>query len=235
MDSLAFTDGACSGNPGPGGWGTVILRPDGSVAELGGGEARTTNNRMELSAVIAAVENAPPGGLKLYADSTYVITGINDWIGGWKRRGWVNFKGEPVANRDLWEKLDAAVTARGARTISWHYVRGHTGSPGNERCDEIAAAFSKGKQPALFLGPVTAYSVDLLDVPADTTVPKNDFRKAGPKRAGGFYVSLLAGKAERHTTWADCQARVNGQSGARFKKVFTPEEEKEALRSWGAA
>src|SRR5882724_13200155 len=127
MDSMAFTDGACSGNPGPGGWGTILLHPDGTVTELGGGEARTTNNRMEMAAVLAAVEAAPPGRLKVYTDSTYVITGIREWIKGWKRRGWVNFKGDPVANRDLWEKLDAAVERRGSACVQWHYVRGHTG------------------------------------------------------------------------------------------------------------
>ncbi len=234
MDTIAFTDGACSGNPGPGGWGTVILAPDGTVTELGGGEPRTTNNRMELCAVIAAVEKAPAGPLKLYADSTYVITGFREWLRGWKRRGWVNFEGKPVANRDLWEKLDAAAAARLPSAIDWHYVRGHTGSPGNERCDEIAVAFSKSLRAELYRGPVAGYAHDLLDIPKDTSVPKNDFKHGGSKRAGGFYVSLLAGKAERHQTWAECQARVSGRSGAKFKKVFTPEEERDALRGWGA-
>ena len=126
---VIHTDGACSGNPGPGGWGVVIIRPDGSVIERGGGAALTTNNKMELTGAIQALAEIRQlsGPVAVYTDSTYVIQGISGWVHGWKRRGWKTATGSNVLNRDLWEQLDALCAARGARTIAWHYVRGHVG------------------------------------------------------------------------------------------------------------
>lgn len=229
-----FTDGACSGNPGPGGWGAIVLNADGEVRELGGRQADTTNNRMELSAAIAALGvGAPhkPESLNLYADSSYVILGITKWLAGWKRKGWMSSTGTPVLNRDLWEKLDELVSKIGAGRIHWHYVRGHSGSPGNERCDAIAVSFAQGRPLALYRGALSAYDHDLADIPADTAVPRN----TGPskKQKGGFYLSLVNGKLERHEQWSECQARVSGKSGARFKKVQSRQEETETLKSWG--
>lgn len=145
-----YTDGACSGNPGPGGWGVVIYFQDGSVQELGGFAAQTTNNRMELQAAIAAVEYWQQAGhqtdpLPLYTDSEYVKNGITKWIRGWKKKGWKTATGKDVLNQDLWERLDQLNNA----TIQWTYVRGHAGNEGNERCDAIARAFSLGKTPHL--------------------------------------------------------------------------------------
>lgn len=130
-----FTDGACSGNPGPGGWG-AILRWRGNEKELSGGEAETTNNRMELMAAIAALETLTRGmPVDLTTDSTYVRDGITKWMKAWKARGWKTADKKPVKNRDLWERLDA-VTQR--HDVDWHWVKGHAGHPENERCDELA-------------------------------------------------------------------------------------------------
>jgi ribonuclease HI len=120
---LIFTDGACSGNPGPGGWGAIVASPEGSVVELGGGEARTTNNRMELLAAIVALEAcaARPEPVVVCTDSTYMISGVTQWLAGWKRRGWLSSTGDPVLNRDLWERLDALAQARRGR-LSWRWV-----------------------------------------------------------------------------------------------------------------
>jgi ribonuclease HI len=130
-----FTDGACSGNPGPGGWG-VILRYDGEEKELHGGEAATTNNRMELMAAIRALESLKrPVKARLHTDSQYVMKGITEWIHDWKRRGWRTADKKPVKNVDLWQRLEAALAQH---DVKWFWVRGHAGHAENERADELA-------------------------------------------------------------------------------------------------
>jgi len=130
-----FTDGACSGNPGPGGWGAV-LRFKGLEKELSGGERHTTNNRMELMAAIAALEALKrPSKVQLTTDSTYVKNGISQWIKAWKARGWKTADGKAVKNIDLWQRLE---TAQQPHKVEWHWVRGHTGHPENERADQLA-------------------------------------------------------------------------------------------------
>ncbi|HEB57805.1 MAG TPA: ribonuclease HI [Gammaproteobacteria bacterium] len=130
-----WTDGACRGNPGPGGWG-VLLRYNGAEKELYGGERETTNNRMELTAAIRALEALKrPSRVELTTDSTYVRNGITQWITNWKKRGWKTSDRKPVKNQDLWQQLDALVNKHDVR---WHWVRGHTGHPENERADQLA-------------------------------------------------------------------------------------------------
>lgn len=130
-----FTDGACSGNPGPGGWG-AILRMGTNTRELSGFDANTTNNRMELMAAIMALEALKrPCNVNLTTDSQYVKNGITQWIFGWKKKNWRKADNKPVINADLWQRLDAAASAH---KIQWHWVRGHTGHIENERCDELA-------------------------------------------------------------------------------------------------
>ena len=129
------TDGACSGNPGPGGWG-AILRWEGRERELSGGEPLTTNNRMELMAAIAALEALKrPVSVHVYTDSQYLRQGITEWLRGWKARGWLTADKKPVKNKDLWERLDAA-NAR--HTVEWRWLKGHAGHELNERADELA-------------------------------------------------------------------------------------------------
>ncbi|GAK45028.1 ribonuclease H [Tepidicaulis marinus] len=130
-----YTDGACSGNPGPGGWGALMIY-NGAEKELSGGEAETTNNRMELMAAIRALEALKrPSKVALYTDSTYVRDGITKWIHNWKRNGWKNAAKKPVKNEDLWKRLDAALATH---EIEWHWVKGHDGHPENERADALA-------------------------------------------------------------------------------------------------
>lgn len=132
-----YTDGACRGNPGPGGWGAV-LRYRGHERELYGGEDETTNNRMELTAAIRALQTLQrPCRVELVTDSTYVKQGVTEWLPGWKRRNWRSASGQPVKNRDLWEALDAEA---GRHSIEWYWVRGHSGHPENERADQLANA-----------------------------------------------------------------------------------------------
>jgi len=131
----AFTDGACSGNPGPGGWG-VLLRHAGREKELFGGERNTTNQRMELQAAIEALKALKkPCRITIHSDSKYVIQGITEWIHGWKKKGWKNYNKKPVANRELWQELDAL---NSKHEVTWLWVKGHAGHAGNERADELA-------------------------------------------------------------------------------------------------
>jgi ribonuclease HI len=132
---IIYTDGGCKGNPGPGGWG-VLMMYNGRERELWGGEPHTTNNRMELMAAIAALEALKrPCRVELYTDSQYLRNGITTWIGGWKARGWKTAQNDPVKNVDLWQRLDEA---QRRHKVSWHWVRGHSGHPENERVDGLA-------------------------------------------------------------------------------------------------
>ncbi len=133
---IIHTDGACRGNPGPGGWGAVLQTGGGHEKELWGGEALTTNNRMELMAAIQALEALTrPCRVDLHTDSKYVMQGITEWIRGWKARGWKTAEKKPVKNDDLWKRLDAA---RARHEVKWHWVKGHAGHELNERADRLA-------------------------------------------------------------------------------------------------
>jgi ribonuclease HI len=138
----AYTDGACSGNPGPGGWGAILIAKDGDTVlkerELKGGEAQTTNNRMELLAAIHSLETLKRAAVvTVVTDSAYVKGGITEWIHGWKRRGWKTAAKKPVKNVELWQRLDEAAARH---SVTWEWVKGHAGHPENERADELARA-----------------------------------------------------------------------------------------------
>ncbi len=238
---LIFTDGACTGNPGPGGWACIIAFPDGTIQEMGGGVPDTTNNRMEMAAAIRALLKLESPGqcvITLYTDSVYLIRGITQWIWGWRARGWKNAEGKDVANRDLWEELLRQVTRLKPATIEWKYVRGHAGFPGNERCDEIAVSYANKKKEALYVGPRDAYFIDLTHLPEEEPLPEAKKPGTGSKSSSKSdgpvtYLSLHNGVVMRHSTWTACEKRVKGQSGAKFKKAKSTHEEQEILKSWG--
>jgi ribonuclease HI len=144
-----YTDGACIGNPGPGGWGVLVQFSNGAIVEIGDRVAQTTNNRMEMTAAIAALKffaaSAQNQPVTLYTDSEYVKKGITQWIHSWKKKGWKNSEGKAVVNQDLWQILDQL----NSHLVEWKYVRGHSGNEGNERCDAIARGFASGKVPSL--------------------------------------------------------------------------------------
>jgi ribonuclease HI len=192
---------------------------------------------MELTGAIQALARLreTSGPLAIYTDSTYVIKGIREWIWGWRRRGWKTADGGDVVNRELWEQLWDLIVARGKGAIEWHYVRGHSGIPGNERVDEIADGFAVNRAIALYSGPFTGYTRPLLDLPADTSLPT---RSAGAstnsraKDAAYSYLSVVNGQPMRHRTWTECEKRVKGRSGARFKKAMSQADEAAILRGW---
>ena len=229
-----FTDGSSRGNPGPGGWAAVVVA-GGKVRELGGREEHTTNNRMELIGAISALEflskekiTAP---ISLHTDSSYVINGITKWVHGWKKKNWISSTKEPVMNRDLWERLLAATEGK---RVEWIYVGGHAGVAGNERCDVIATSFADGAGVSLYDGTLENYPVkDILNISRNLeTASAKSKSKSNSKAKAYSYLSLLDGKVQRHTTWADCEARVKGKP-AKFKKALSADDERTILAAWG--
>ncbi|MDD9951404.1 MAG: ribonuclease HI [Zetaproteobacteria bacterium] len=160
QDIYIFTDGACKGNPGPGGWGAIIVRCPDFVKEIGGHIPNTTNNQMEMLAAISALKdlNTEARKVRVFTDSNYLVQGMKSWIHGWKRKNWVNTQKKPVANKELWLELDQLSTTL---TIEWHHVRGHSGHPGNERADSIASSFALNTPPTLYKGPKSEYPIQL--------------------------------------------------------------------------
>ncbi len=233
LSTVIFTDGAASGNPGPGGWGAVIRSPEGHIHEMGGPAQDTTNNRMELTGAIKALAHLrlnPPGPIFLLTDSTYVIRGITQWIWGWRKRGWKTASGTAVTNKDLWQKL-YILTHDSGLNVTWRYVPGHAGFPGNERCDRIAVAHSKGRRVGYFRGPEAEYSIDLTLLPPEAPLPEMKKRKA--KAKAHSYLSVVGGEVMRHDSWSSCESRVKGQSGAKFKKAANAADELTILQTWG--
>ena len=230
---LIFTDGSSRGNPGPGGWGAVVVANE-KVVELGGGESHTTNNRMELQAVISAIDFLIEYELLtlnfkcvVYTDSAYVVNGITKWIAGWKSRGWLTLQKEQVLNRDLWEKLSYLLEEMpGDEKIQWQLLKGHVGVPGNERCDVIASTFADKKSIKLYDGLISGYFIDIKSVSHDQQ--KSDSRGASKQRSSAkaySYVSLVDGKISVDKSWADCEKRVKGVSGAKYKKSLSHVDE----------
>jgi len=223
---IIYGDGACSGNPGPGGWGAVLYNPGkASIAELGGHEPRSTNNKMELTALIESLNflhksQIPPSQVQAYWDSSYVVNGYSKWIYGWQKKGFKKSDGQQVLNLDLWQEIWRLIKDYGKITIE--RVDGHSGIPANERCDEIAVAFSKKQSPDLFKGSIENYTA----LSANDFVPNNDGQKFP------VYLSKVDGQVQEHKTWAECQSRVKGTSGAAFKKVKNASEKAATLSKW---
>lgn len=218
-----FTDGACSGNPGPGGWGAVIVGED-KYIETGGGDPKTTNNRMEMTAAVEALKLAP-GGCRVFiiTDSSYTINGITKWIRGWKTRGWRKKDGNPVLNDDLWKELDRL----NGPDVRWRHVRGHRGNYLNERCDRIAVAFSAGREIELRAGRLSEMEDrgEIVDSIKDALSPSNKRSGRTGGRAGGgrktpaaayarkVYLFAYEGKLYRFDNWPACRAFSAGKPG----------------------
>jgi ribonuclease HI len=220
-----FTDGAAKGNPGRGGFGVVIT--DGEIViELGAHKARTTNNEMELQAVVAALQ-AVVGKkvpVAIYTDSKYVVEGATGWVFGWAKNGWQTKAKTDVANKELWQAL---LPLLGRVEIVWHKVPGHVGIVGNERADTIASTLAEKGIFPLYSGPATDYEYDLSNTAYDETKKqdRSDARKRQSQKAYS-YVSAVDGVVQVHTTWAECEKRVKGTKKARFKKSLSAADER---------
>ncbi len=230
-----YTDGASRGNPGPGGWGAIIMS-DKEVVELAGAKNPATNNQMELEAVIQGLayieKHFGKVGVELHADSRYVLNGIESWIDGWVKKGWVTMAKKPVENKPQWMKLMKLRDYFG-RSLTLTKVDGHSGHTYNDRCDELAVAAALGKKPKLFKGTVKAYELQLDDTPPKSPAKKSS---SGTKNKGTAYsyVSMVDGKIHVDKDWATCEKRVKGKN-AKFKKVFSKAEETDLVQDYTLA
>lgn len=221
-----YADGSSIKNPGPGGWGAVVIENK-KVTELGGFEPATTNNRMELTAAIKAIEVLQGSKeVAIHTDSQYVINGITKWVFGWEKNGWQTKEKKEVLNKDLWQVL---TTHTQKHTVTWNHVRGHEGVTLNERADMIANGYARKEAVKLFVGTEDLYQTFLEGMPKARKV-----KSSATKGKKAFsYVSCVEGKVVVHATWAECEARVKGKS-ARYKKVFSKEEESKLVCEWRA-
>lgn len=239
---IIYTDGSSRGNPGPGGWGAIVATEE-RVIELGTGDSHTTNNKMELTAAIEALSYVCEMGgeyaIDMRVDSQYVINGITKWVAGWEKNNWMTSKKEEVLNRDLWEPLARVVSdlQMSGCKISWHYTPGHAGIAGNDRADVIATMFADNDMPKLFSGDRSSYDVDLVPHAGDPkllTIKKSKSKSNSKNGAKAYsYLSLVNGELEKHATWADCEKRVKGVKGVKFKKSLSAEDERVIIKSWG--
>jgi ribonuclease HI len=235
-----FSDGSSRGNPGPGGYGYIAIYPNATgemrVEEGGGKEKLTTNNRMELMAVIKAFEGfdvfydkaqLAEKKFQVYLDSAYVLNGITKWVFGWAKKGWKTSLKEDVLNKDLWAQL---MDATKGKNVDWKLLKGHAGIAGNERCDEIAT----GKVTELFKGKLSDYHFDPFNVTASGTGASSAKKNKGKKGEQAYsYVSHVDGLVMTHKTWEECEKRVKGAKGAKFKKALNAEEEAELIKNLG--
>ncbi|OGZ04016.1 MAG: ribonuclease HI [Candidatus Lloydbacteria bacterium RIFCSPHIGHO2_01_FULL_41_20] len=239
---LVYADGSAIGNPGPGGWGAVLVfyknqnGAQGSVLEIGGGNKHTTNNRMELTAAIEALKTINKSQVTSHklivrTDSSYVINGITKWVKNWQKNKWKGVNKKPISNKDLWVKLDKLVKGK---KIDWEYVPGHVGVVGNERVDFIANLCAREKQyktQRFFDGPLSKYPFDIFDTKQTKNKPAS--KRKSSKGTAYSYLSLVGGVLMTHKSWAECEKRVKGVSGAKFKKATSPEDEEKIIHSWG--
>ncbi|MFA6077925.1 MAG: ribonuclease HI [Candidatus Paceibacterota bacterium] len=240
---IIFADGSSLGNPGPGGWGAVVVYENSSkVVELGGGDKHTTNNRMELTGAIEALNFSntikdDDQKLILHTDSSYVINGITKWIHNWEKKNWIGTNKKEILNKDLWVKLSKIVKGK---KIEWKHVKGHVGIAGNERADFLATMCAKEqswKKEKFFTGPISKYPYDILNTKVSVTKSvsreKTKSKKKSSSAKAYSYLSLVNGKLMRHATWAECEKRVKGVPKTKFKKAFSKEDEISIAKEWG--
>ena len=224
-----YCDGSSIGNPGPGGWGSVVSSEVG-IKEIGGFDVSTTNNRMELTAAIQSLAGLHgASNVALYTDSRYVINGITKWVHSWIQNGWLTKEKKDVLNKDLWEKF---VDVAKKHEVIFKHVAGHAGVSQNERADMIANGYARKEIVKLFAGTESEYKEFLKGMPKARVVSKSGSKskKTGPAYS---YVSVLGGKVMTHKTWAECEKRVKGKK-AKYKKVFSQSEETTLKKEWSA-
>ncbi len=253
-----FTDGSSRGNPGPGGFAAIVILQRISnvysscetyVSEIGGFEPNTTNNRMELSAVIKGIAyilqdieskkvSSDDIPVNIYLDSAYVLNGATKWIYGWQKNNWVTSQKTSVENQDLWKELvEALVIVKDKNIkITWTKVKGHNGVILNERCDEIATSFATKENIVLYTGKLETYRIKITTEEINngtflnTTQSTSSIKKSSSKNKPAYsYISLVDKKVYIDHSWIDCEKRVKGKSGVKFKKSLNAEDEQNII------
>ena len=222
---IVVSDGACRRNPGPGGWGLIVITPADEVTEFGGSEDASTNNRMELMGfyrglqeVYRKMKDFPEARIiRVISDSKYVLENAEKFVDYWRRNGWKTGSGSDVKNQDLWEKIAKGLDLlkKNGVVLEYELVKGHAGNDANERADQIAVKFSRNEPVELYAGPLSAYPVSIRTGEA--------FRTA--------YLSFVGGVLKRHETWTECEEEIRGKSNVKFKKVKNRFEEQETLKN----
>ena len=256
---IIYTDGSSLGNPGPGGYGCVIVFTEKElVVELGAYENATTNNKMELTAILTALEYLKKNNISsdaeivIHTDSSYAINGITKWIFGWQKNNWITSTKTPVLNEELWKQLISLKNY--FKSLSFEHVRGHSGIWGNERCDMIATSFASKSKIDLFHGKLSQYDdrilstkrrvsrphpnpllkgdgiIQVSSTPKSSSSEKEKYGKGSGKAYS--YVALVNGKIQTFKDWESCKAVVHGRS-SKYKKVFSEQEEQVLKKEWG--
>ena len=251
---IIYTDGSSLGNPGPGGYGCVIVfQEKGLVVELGAHARATTNNKMELTAIVTALDYlkqhrvSPDSHIVIHTDSSYAINGITKWVFGWLKNNWVTVAKSPVLNSEIWKQL--VPLKNNFKNVIFEHVKGHSGIWGNERCDMIATSFAANMSIDLFHGKLSEYddrilskqqqptssakkqgSISVSSTPKSSSSEKGKYGKGSGKAYS--YVAQVNGKVYTFEDWDSCKAAVYGRS-AKYKKVFSAQEERELKREWG--
>lgn len=230
---MVYGDGACSGNPGPGGWAFLLADLDhGTVVEKSGFAMPTTNNRMELAALLETLkwlESHYPTekDIELFWDSSYVVNGFNQWLFGWSKRDFTKADGKEISNLDLWKSIWDL--KQKLPKFKMTQIPGHSALHGNERVDELAVAQSQRAPIEEYNGSLSTYPISVEDLMAPAAFPKGSEKKSNQKYPA--YLSFVDGKLERDLDWPTCQARVKGKS-AKYKKVKNSVEEAQTLKAW---
>lgn len=226
---IIWSDGSSRGNPGRGGFGSIIFFNN-QVFEIGGFEDNTTNNRMEIKAVIEALKKIPETSVEIliHCDSSYLISAMTSWIFNWQKNNWQKKDSSgfsDILNKDLFQEL---LSVSKNKKIKWVKVSGHSGIPANERCDFIATSFADGKKIDLFNGDFSGYKINL-EFDADKNISKN---KNKNKSKAYSYISLVSGKIFIDSNWDDCKNRISGVSGVKYKKSLNKEDEQKIIEEF---
>lgn len=239
---VIFGDGACRGNPGPGGWGFLLIT-DELFIEKGGRADRTTNNEMEITSLLESLKLvraiAEEGSLlKFYFDSQYVLKGASAWIWSWLKSGWKTKSGEEVKNKELWKQIAEILSSLKKKVkIDWYYIEGHSGNAGNDRVDEIATSFADEMEVYLEDGKRNSEHQKFWEAQRAgrdiREISSIGSKSSATVKKNVYYLSFVGGQVYRDESWASCEARVKGVAGAKYKKISSSSEEKEILKKWG--
>ncbi len=234
---FVFIDGSSLGNPGPGGWGALLIaREENQIAEIGGSKKNSTNNEMELEALVQSLSflRGNSGNILFFSDSRYLVQAMSIWLDGWRKNGWRRKDGKEIKNLSLWKKISSLLEERGKNTVFFIHIPSHVGIFGNERVDKIAQSFAKGESIELYQGTFKKYPFrDKLLLPSlEEIYTKKSQKRRRKDKQKCYYLSFQNGKVTRYENWEECKKHVLGKKGIRYKKICSKEEREDFLKSF---